>query len=82
MKKLSILAASALLVAGFASTAMATDFFRSADSNNDGAISMAEAMGTYSTLNIQLFDKVDANGDGWLTEGEFYELGGLTAGQR
>jgi hypothetical protein len=78
MKKLSILAASALLVAGFATTAMADDFFRNSDGNNDGVISMSEAMGVYNTLNINLYNSADSNGDGWLDEGEFYSLGGLT----
>ncbi len=82
MKTLSILAASALLVAGLSSTAMADDFFSSTDANNDGVISMSEAQGVYNTLNLNLFNKVDSNADGWLTEGEFYELGGLSAGLR
>ena len=82
MKTLSILTASALLVAGLSTTAMADDFFRNSDANNDGAISMSEAQGIYNTLNINLFNQVDSNGDGWLTEGEFYELGGLSAGLR
>lgn len=83
MKKLMILSASALLVAGFASTTvMAEDFFRSSDANNDGVISMGEAQGIYNTLSANLFNSADADGDGWLDEGEFYSLGGLTAGLR
>ena len=82
MKTLSILTASALLVAGLSTTAMADDFFRSTDANNDGVISMSEAQGIYNTLSLNLFNQVDGNADGWLTEGEFYELGGLTAGLR
>lgn len=83
MKTLSILTASALLVAGLSTTAMAGDsFFRNSDANNDGVISMSEAQGIYNTLNIQLYNSADSNGDGWLDEGEFYSLGGLSAGLR
>ena len=82
MKTLTILAASSLLVAGLASTAMAGDLFDISDANHDNVISMSEAQGTYNTLNIQLYNSADENGDGWLDEGEFFALGGLSAGIR
>ena len=84
MKALSILSASALLVAGLSTAAMADmgNFFQNADGNKDGVISMAEAQGVYNTLNIRLYTSADSNGDGWLDEGEFYSLGGLSAGSR
>jgi len=82
MKTLAILSASALLVAGLSTTAMAEDFFRNSDANNDGVISMSEAQGIYNTLSLNIYSSADENGDGWLDEGEFYSLGGLTAGLR
>jgi hypothetical protein len=82
MKTLAILSASALLVAGLSTTAMAEDFFRNSDANNDGVISMSEALGIYNTLSLNIYSSADENGDGWLDEGEFYSLGGLTAGLR
>lgn len=82
MKTLSILAASTLLVAGLSTAAMAETFFDHSDANNDGLVSMSEAQGVYNTLNIQLFNSADANGDGWLDQGEFYALDGLSAGIR
>jgi hypothetical protein len=82
MKTLTIISASALLVAGLSTAAMADDFFRHSDANNDGVISMGEAQGVYNTLSPNLFNSADSDGDGWLDEGEFYSLGGLTAGIR
>jgi hypothetical protein len=82
MKTLTILTASAMLIAGLSTAAMADDFFRSTDANNDGAVSMSEAQGIYNTLSLNLYNSADADGDGWLDESEFYSLGGLTAGLR
>jgi len=82
MKTLAILSAATLLVAGVSTTAMAEDFFLSSDGNNDGVISMTEAQGVYNTLSLNLFNSADSDGDGLLDEGEFYSLGGLTAGFR
>lgn len=80
MKKLAILAATSLMIAGVGTTAMAETAFTIADGNKDFQISLPEAMGAYSTLNANLFNLADSDGDGWLDEGEFYLLGGLGAG--
>ena len=80
MKKLAILAVTSLMIGGVGTAAMAQSEFTAADGNKDYQISISEAMGAYSRLNISLFNLADADGDGWLDEGEFYLLGGLGAG--
>ena len=73
MKKLALLAAAGLVVAGFG-TGMALaqdDAFTKADANHDGAVDMTEAMGAYNTLTQAQFDQADANKDGKISREEF-----------
>lgn len=80
MKKLAILATASLMLAGAGTAAMAYTPFDMADGDGNHQISLSEAMGAYNTLNINLFNQADSDGDGWLDEGEFSLLGGLGAG--
>jgi hypothetical protein len=81
MKKLALLAAASLVVAGLgAGVALAQDDpFLKADTNHDTFVDMTEAMGVYSTLTQAQFDQADANKDGKLDAAEFGSLQGLTA---
>ena len=81
MKKLALLAAAGLVVAGFgAGAALAQDdAFTKADANHDMSVDMTEAMGVYATLTQAQFDQADANKDGKLDAAEFGSLQGLTA---
>ena len=82
MKKLALLAAAGLVVAGFGtSVAMAQqdDAFTKADANKDMVVDMAEAQGVYPTLTQEQFNQADANKDGKLDAAEFGSLQGLTA---
>lgn len=79
MKKFAILATASLMLAGAGTAAMAQTPFDIADADGNYQISLGEAMGTYNTLNINLFNLADSDGDGWLDEGEFSLLGGLSA---
>jgi hypothetical protein len=84
MKKLALLAAAGLVVAGFGTAAMAQqdDAFTKADANKDGVVDMTEAMGVYATLTQVQFDQADANKDGKLDAAEFGSLQGLTANNK
>ena len=82
MKKLALLAAASIVVAGFGTgVAMAQqdDAFTKADANKDGSVDMTEAMGVYPTLTQDQFNQADANKDGKLDAAEFGTLQGLTA---
>ncbi len=86
MNKLALVAAAALTAGTFGLAALAQDNnittgdFDKADGNNDGLVSLAEAIGVYPTLTEVLFNQADENGDGSLDEAEFTSLQGLTAG--
>jgi len=83
MNKLAIVAAAALATATFGISgafAQSDDAFTKADANNDGGVTLEEAMAVYPTLPQDLFTKADANADGKLDNAEFTALVGLTAG--
>jgi len=84
MNKFALAAAAALTAGVFGVAAIAQDNttggdFDKADANNDMLVSYEEALGFYSNLTQDLFNKADANGDGNLDAGEFTSLQGLTA---
>ena len=84
MNKFAVITVSALafvsLGLGSALAANSTDSaFINADGNKDNVVSMSEAMGAYPTLNAVVFAQADADGDGSLDDGEFYQLQGLSA---
>ena len=83
MNKFAYLAVAAITAASFnvaGALAQAGGDFAKADANNDGFVSLEEAMGVYPTLTPDLFAKADADGDGKLDPGELATLQGLTAG--
>ena len=80
MNKLTIVAIAALSAASFGvagAYAQAGGDFAKADGNNDGKVSMTEALGVYPALTQAQFDQVDTNKDGSLDEAEFGTLAGL-----
>ena len=82
MKKLAIVVAAAATVATFGvagAFAQAGGDFAKADANQDASVTFEEAVGVYSTLTQDQFNKADANADGKLDEAEFGTLQGLTA---